>query len=81
MKYLINTVVTYRVHTIEDAERLHEDLKNDSRFECVSFSRTTKPIKEKREIVDTYELCKAKLVFTDEKEPEANYDIDFTENF
>ncbi len=81
MKYLLNTVVTYRVHTVEDAERLHDELKNDGRFECVSFSRTTKYIKAKKEIIDTYEVCKAKLVFTDEKDPEANYDIDFTENF
>lgn len=79
MEYLLNTVITYRVHTVEDAEALHERLKNDGRFELVAFSRTTKPIKEKREIVDTYEVCKAKLVFTEEKDPEAKYEIDFTE--
>ena len=79
MKYLLSTVVTYRVHTVEDAERLHEDLKNDDRFECVSFSRTTKYIKAKKEIVDSYEVCKAKLVFNDEKDPEANYDVDYVE--
>ena len=79
MEYLLNTVVTYRVHTVEDAEALHERLKNDGRFELVAFSRTTKHIKEKREIVDTYEVCKAKLVFTEEKDPEARYEIDFVE--
>ena len=79
MEYLINTVVTYRVHTVEDAQRLHERLKNDGRFELTAFSRTTKPIKEKKEVVDTYELCKAKLVFTNEKEPEATYELDFVE--
>ena len=81
MRYLLSTVVTYRVHTIEDAERFHEELKNDDRFECVSFSRTTKYIKVKGEITDTYEVCKAKLVFTEEKNPTANYDIDYVENF
>ena len=35
MEYLINTVVTYRVHTVEDAEALHERLKNDGRFEFI----------------------------------------------
>lgn len=79
MKYLLNTTVVYRVHTVEDAERLHEELKNDGRFECVSFSRTTKYIKAKKEIIDSYEVCKAKLVFTEEKNPEANYEIDFIE--
>ena len=79
MKYLLNTVVTYRVHTIEDAEQLHLELKNDSRFECTSFSRTTKEIKAKGECIDSYEICKAKLVFATEKEPESGYDIDFIE--
>ncbi len=79
MEYLLNTVVTYRVHTVEDAEALHERLKNDGRFELVAFIRKTKPVKEKREIVDTYEVCKAKLVFTEEKDPEARYEIDFVE--
>ena len=81
MRYLLSTVVTYRVHTVEDAERLHEELKNDERFECMSFSRTTKYIKAKKEIIDSYEVCKAKLVFTDEKDPQANYDIEYVENF
>ena len=79
MEYLLSTVVTYRVHTVEDAEALHERLKKDGRFELVAFSRTTKYIKVKKEVVDTYEVCKAKLVFTDEKDPEATYELDFTE--
>ena len=79
MEYLINTVVTYRVHTVEDAEALHERLKNDGRFELMAFSRTTKPNKDKKDVVDEYQVCKAKLVFTEEKEPEARYEIDFVE--
>lgn len=79
VKYLLNTVVTYRVHTIEEAEALHQELKEDGRFECVSFSRTTKYIKAKGEILDTYEVCKAKLVFSEEKEPELTYQLDFVE--
>ncbi len=79
MKYLLNTTVTYRVHTIDDAERLHQELKDDPRFECVSFSRTTKDVKAKGEVIDSYEICKAKLVFATEKNPESGYDIDFIE--
>ena len=33
MEYLLNTVVTYRVHTVEEAEAMHERFKNDGRFE------------------------------------------------
>lgn len=79
MKYLINTTNTYRVHTVEDVEKLHEELKQDTRFELVSFSYTTKDIKEKREVVDQYQLVKAKLVFTNEKEPEAVYEVEYNE--
>ena len=79
MKYLINTVLTYRVHTVEDVEKLHEELKQDHRFELVAFSYTTKDIKVKREVVDQYQVVKAKCVFTDEKDPEALYDVDFVE--
>lgn len=79
MKYLINVTNTYRVHTVEDVEKLHEELKQDTRFELVSFSYTTKDIKEKREVVDQYQLVKAKLVFTNEKEPEAVYEVEYNE--
>ncbi len=79
MEYLLNTVVSYRVHTVEDAEALHQRLKSDGRFECVSFSRTTKYIKVKGEVVDSYEVCKAKLVFTEEKDPEMTYRLEFEE--
>jgi len=52
MKYLLNTVVTYRVHTVGDAERLHQELKADHRFELTAFSYTTKDIKAKGEVID-----------------------------
>ena len=79
MEYLLNTVVSYRVHTVEDAEALHQRLKTDGRFELVAFSYTTKDIKVKGEVVDQYQVVKAKLVFTSEKDPEATYQIDFVE--
>lgn len=79
IKYLITTTNTYRVHTVAEVEALHEELKNDSRFELTSFSYTTKDIKEKREVVDQYQLVKAKLVFTSEKEPEVQYEVEYNE--
>jgi hypothetical protein len=79
MKYLINATNTYRVHTVEDVEKLHEELKQDTRFELVAFSYTTKDIKEKREVVDQYQLVKAKLLFTPEKEPEICYEVEYNE--
>ena len=79
MEYLLNTVVTYRVHTVEEAEAMHERFKTDGRFELVQFSYTTKDIKEKGEVVDQYQVVKMKLIFTNEKNPEATYQLDFEE--
>jgi hypothetical protein len=79
MEYLLNTVVTYRVHTVEEAEVMHERFKNDGRFELVQFSYTTKDIKVKGEVVDQYQVVKMKLIFTNEKDPEATYQLDFEE--
>ena len=52
IKYLLSTVNTYRVHTVNDVELLHEELKKDNKFELTSFSYTTKDIKVKGEVVD-----------------------------
>ena len=75
MTYLINTVDTYRVPTVEDVEALHETLKNDPNFTLASFSYKTKYIKEKGQIVEEYQLVKAKIVVNNEKEPESKADI------
>ena len=79
VKYLISAVNTVRVHTVADVETLHEELKNDARFDLVEFSYKTKDIKVKREVVDQYQLVKYKLVFTDEKEPECQMEVDYNE--
>ena len=69
VKYLLTTTNTYRVHTVAD----------DPRFELTQFSYTTKDVKEKREVVDQYQVVKAKLVFTSEKEPEVQYEVEYNE--
>ena len=79
IKYLLSATNTYRVHTVAEVEALHEELKNNPDFELVQFSYTTKDIKVKREIVDQYQVVKAKLVFTNEKEPEVMYEVEYNE--
>jgi len=79
MEYLISAVNTYRVHTVGDVEELHERLKNDPNFELVAFSYTTKFIKQKGEVVDEYQVVKAKMTFTDEKFPEARFEVAYNE--
>lgn len=78
-KYLINDVTTYRVGTVEEVEQLHEELANDPMFQLTNFSYTTKYIKEKGEIVEEYQIVKAKKVFNEEKFPEGHFYVKYGE--
>lgn len=71
MNYLLNGVNTYRVPTEEAALGLREELNNSPYGELTAFSYTVKEVKQKGEVIDTYYVVKAKLVFTNEKEPES----------
>jgi hypothetical protein len=77
VKYLINDVTTYRVETVEDVEALHEELLADPNFELTAFSYATKQIKAKGEVIEEYQLVKAKKVFNNEKEPESMVDVSY----
>ena len=70
MRYLLNVVNTYRVPTVEDALALRDELQQMPGSELVSFQYTTKYIKAKGEILEEYQVVKAKLQFNEEKEPE-----------
>ena len=63
-RFLINVVETYRVPTVAEAERMHEEFKNDGRFELVSFAYNHKYDKKNDE---EYEVVKVKKVFNEEK--------------
>ena len=77
MKYLISSVDTYRVDTVEEVESLHEELKNNKMFDLAAFSYKTKQVKAKGEVIDEYQLVQAKKVFTSEKEPDRILDINY----
>jgi hypothetical protein len=81
MKYLINSVDTYRVATVADVEALHEELLNDSHFTLAAFSYKTKYIKQKGDIVDEYQLVTAKKLFNEEKDPGTDIEIDYKVGF
>lgn len=80
MKYLINSVDTYRVATVADVEALHEELKNDSHFTLAAFSYKTKTVKSKGEIIDEYQLVTVKKLFNEEKEPDSFIEINYEVN-
>ena len=71
MAYLINVTNVYRVPTVQDALELRKELEKGA-GELISFSYTTKFIKQKGEIIEEYQQVKAKLTFNDEKEPESS---------
>ena len=80
-KYLINDVTTYRVSTVKDVEKLHDELLADPTFELTAFSYTTKYIKIKGEIVEEYQVVKAKKVFNEEKTPNSLIDVKYGVDF
>ena len=53
----------------------------DPSFELTAFSYTTKYVKVKGEIVDEYQVVKAKKVFNNEKEPESMIDVKYGVDF
>ena len=81
MRYLLNVVNTYRVPTVEDALALRDELQETPGCELVSFQYATKYIKSKGEILEEYQVVKAKLQFNEEKDPEQtvvpNYEVEF----
>ena len=64
-KFLLNVVETYRVPSVNDVERLHEEFKKDTRYELASFAYTSKY--DKKADLE-YQVVKAKKVFNTEKE-------------
>lgn len=76
--YLINATNTYRVATVDDALALREKLEELENGELTSFSYTTKYIKVKGEIVEEYQLVKAKIDFTPEKDPEEKIEANYS---
>ena len=78
MNYLLKVTNTYRVQTVTDALALREELSHIDCGELMSFSYTTKYIKEKSEIVGEYQVCKATIEFTPEKEPEIKVNAEYS---
>lgn len=81
MRYLVSSVDTYRVPTVDEVERFHEELKNDSHFTLASFGYKHKEVKQKGEVVDEYELVTIKKLFNDEKEPNVDVNISYEVDF
>lgn len=80
MKYLIQTVETYRVDSEAEAEQLIQEAKKDTKFDLLKSSTEKKDVKAKGEIVDTYYKVQLNKGFNDIKEPETDVHINYEVN-
>ena len=76
MKYLTNVVETYRVDTETEANVLIDEAKKEGNLNKYSCTQREKKIKG--EIVDTWFRVVLNKTFTDEKEPETQVEINYT---
>ena len=77
MKYLIQTVETYRVDKEDEAKRMIEEAKSDNHFILKKYSSEYKEKKQKGEVIDTYYKVTLTKAFTDEKEPEFRTEVSY----
>lgn len=80
MKYLIQTVETYRVDSESEAEQLIQEAKKDTKFDLLKSSTEKKDVKAKGEIIDTYYKVQLNKGFNEIKEPEIDVRIIYEVN-
>lgn len=80
MKYLIQTVETYRVDSESEAEQLIQEAKKDTKFDLLKSSTEKKDVKAKGEIIDTYYKVQLNKGFNEIKEPESDVRIIYEVN-
>lgn len=72
-KFLLKTTEEYWLTDLDTVKSFHKELQQDAidqDYQLISFAYTEKPIKEGKEVVDSYFIVKVVKVFDDAKEPE-----------
>ena len=73
IKYLLKTTEEYWQSDRESVESFHKWLQEDGEkqgYQVAAFGYTEKPIKEGKEVIDSYFIVKVTKFFDDAKEPE-----------
>lgn len=73
IKYLIKTSEEYWQPDLDSVESFHKWLQKDGEkqgYQIAAFGYTEKPIKEGKEVIDSYFIVKVSKVFDNAKEPE-----------
>lgn len=71
-KFLLKTTEEYWLTDLDTVKSFHKELQQDvidQDYQLTSFAYTEKPIKEGKEVVDSYFIVKVVKVFDDAKEP------------
>ena len=71
MRYLIQTVETYRADTEVEAQGIITEAKEAGEYGLTKYASEKKEVKAKGEVIDEYFKVTLTKVFTDIKEPEA----------
>ena len=70
MRYLVKSVNTWVIPSVEEVEKFHEQLLEDNSYQLTTFGYKTKQIKVKGEVVEEYQLVTATITIDNEKDPE-----------
>ena len=70
MRYLIQTVETYRADTEGEAQRLLTEAKAALEYNLTKYASEKKEVKAKGEVIDEYYKVTLTKFFTDIKSPE-----------
>jgi hypothetical protein len=78
MKYLISTTEIYRADSEAEAIKIIEDAKADTHYVLSKYSSQYKERKQKGEVVDSWYKVSLTKSFTDEKEPQFETRVEYT---
>ena len=77
MRYLVKSVNTWVIPSVEEVEKFHEELRQDSNYQLTSFGYKTKQIKAKGEVVEEYQVVTETRVFNEEKNPDTFVEVGY----
>lgn len=78
MRYLLTVTEVYRVNSEEEALQMIEDARNDNQYILSKYNSQYKERKQKGEVVDSYWKVSLTKEFTNEKEPELQTTIEYS---
>ena len=75
MRYLIQTVETYRADTEAEAQGIITEAKQACEYGLTKYASEKKEVKAKGDVIDEYFKVTLTKVFTDIKEPEVTANV------